>query len=41
MTEEEGEEQAFDRTGGKHGHKGEEAAVTAVKMIQLNRDLST
>ena len=32
------EEQAFDRTGGKHGHKGEEAAVTAIKMISLNRE---
>jgi 6,7-dimethyl-8-ribityllumazine synthase len=27
------EEQARERTGGKHGHKGEEAAVTALKMI--------
>ena len=25
--------QAKERIGGKHGHKGEEAAVTAVKMI--------
>jgi 6,7-dimethyl-8-ribityllumazine synthase len=25
--------QAKDRIGGKHGHKGEEAAVTAIKMI--------
>ena len=31
------EEQAKDRTGGIHGHKGEEAALTAVKMISLNR----
>ncbi len=30
------EEQAIDRIGGKHGHKGEEAAITAVKMIHLN-----
>ena len=29
------EEQARDRTGGKHGHKGEEAAITAIKMINL------
>jgi 6,7-dimethyl-8-ribityllumazine synthase len=27
------EEQALERTGGKHGHKGEEAAITALKMI--------
>ena len=25
--------QAMDRLGGKHGHKGEEAAMTALKMI--------
>ena len=29
------DEQAQERTGGKHGHKGEEAAVTALKMIAL------
>ena len=29
------EEQAKERTGGKHGHKGEESAVTALKMITL------
>ena len=28
------EEQAKERIGGKHGHKGEEAAVTALKMIK-------
>ena len=28
--------QATERIGGKHGHKGEEAAVTAVKMIPLS-----
>ena len=33
------EEQAFERVGGKHGHKGEEAAITAIKMIELNRKL--
>ncbi|MCB9055587.1 MAG: 6,7-dimethyl-8-ribityllumazine synthase [Chitinophagales bacterium] len=33
------EEQAKERTGGKHGHKGVEAAITALKMIQLNRSL--
>jgi 6,7-dimethyl-8-ribityllumazine synthase len=30
------EEQAKERIGGRHGHKGEEAAVTAIKMINLN-----
>ena len=29
------EEQAKERIGGKHGHKGEEAAITALKMIAL------
>ena len=31
------ETQAIERIGGKHGHKGEEAAITALKMIHLNR----
>ena len=30
-------EQADERTGGKHGHKGEEAAATAIKMIALSQ----
>ena len=29
------EAQAWERLGGKHGHKGAEAAITALKMIQL------
>jgi 6,7-dimethyl-8-ribityllumazine synthase len=29
-------EQAKDRAGGRHGNKGDEAAVTALKMIALN-----
>ena len=29
--------QAKERIGGKHGHKGEEAAVTVVKVISLSR----
>ncbi len=33
----ENEEQARERTGGKHGHKGEEAAITALKMISLQK----
>ncbi|MBV9961642.1 MAG: 6,7-dimethyl-8-ribityllumazine synthase [Parafilimonas sp.] len=33
------EQQALERIGGAHGHKGEEAAVTAIKMIALNRKL--
>lgn len=27
--------QALERTGGRHGHKGREAAATAIKMIHL------
>jgi len=33
------EEQAKERTTGKHGNKGEESAITALKMIALNRSL--
>lgn len=33
----ENESQAKERIGGKHGHNGERAAVTALKMISLNR----
>jgi 6,7-dimethyl-8-ribityllumazine synthase len=33
----ENEQQAIERIGGKHGHKGDEAAITAIKMIDLNR----
>jgi 6,7-dimethyl-8-ribityllumazine synthase len=35
----ENEQQAMERTGGKHGHKGEEAAITALKMIALSRTI--
>jgi 6,7-dimethyl-8-ribityllumazine synthase len=31
------EAQAYERLGGIHGHKGEEAALTALKMIQVAR----
>lgn len=31
----ENDQQAKERIGGKHGHKGEEAAITAIKMIGL------
>lgn len=34
------EEQAKERIGGVHGHKGEEAAVTALKMMALNHFLN-
>jgi len=30
------QQQIDERVGGKHGHKGEEAAVTALKMIALS-----
>ncbi len=29
------QQQALDRAGGKHGNKGDEAAVTAIKMVAL------
>ena len=32
-------EQAEERIGGLHGHKGEEAAVTAIKMMLLNQQI--
>lgn len=34
------EQQAWERLGGPHGHKGEEAAIAALKMIQNSRKLS-
>lgn len=33
-------EQAMERTGGKEGHKGEEAALTAIEMANLRRMLA-
>lgn len=35
----ENEQQALERTGGIHGNKGEEAAIAAIKMIALVREL--
>ena len=32
------QKQAFDRAGGKLGNKGDEAAITAIKMAALQRD---
>ncbi len=32
-------QQAADRAGGKHGNKGDEAAVTAIKMAALKREM--
>jgi 6,7-dimethyl-8-ribityllumazine synthase len=29
------QEQAMDRAGGKHGNKGDEAAITAIKMLGI------
>ena len=34
-------QQAFDRAGGKHGNKGDEAAVTAIKMAYLAETLKS
>lgn len=33
-------QQAIDRAGGKHGNKGDEAALTAIKMVDLKRRVS-
>ena len=33
------QQQAVDRAGGKHGNKGEEGAVTAIKMAYLAETL--
>ena len=33
-------EQAHERMGGAHGHKGEEAAITAIKMMLLQQQIS-
>lgn len=35
------EEQATDRAGGKHGNKGVEAAVTALRMAAMKKKLGT
>jgi 6,7-dimethyl-8-ribityllumazine synthase len=32
-------QQAIDRSGGKYGNKGEEAATTAIRMVGLSRKL--
>lgn len=32
-------QQAIDRSGGKHGNKGDEAAVTAIKMAALQAEM--
>lgn len=33
------QEQAQDRAGGKHGNKGVEAAITAIKMVALQNEM--
>jgi 6,7-dimethyl-8-ribityllumazine synthase len=32
------QQQAIDRAGGKHGNKGDEAAITAIKMAALQHE---
>lgn len=32
-------QQAFDRAGGKHGNKGDEAAITALKMLSIKPNI--
>jgi len=34
-------QQSIDRSGGKHGNKGDEAAISAIKMIALQKSLET
>ncbi len=34
------QQQALDRAGGKHGNKGIEATVAALKMLQIKKDLT-
>jgi 6,7-dimethyl-8-ribityllumazine synthase len=34
------QQQAIDRSGGKHGNKGDEAAITAIKMADLAKTLN-
>lgn len=34
-------QQALDRAGGVHGNKGDEAAITAIKMAALKRELNS
>lgn len=36
----ENEEQAFDRLGGNHGHKGRDAADTAITMAKIQQELT-
>jgi 6,7-dimethyl-8-ribityllumazine synthase len=33
------QQQAIDRAGGKYGNKGDEAAITAIKMVKLAKTL--
>jgi 6,7-dimethyl-8-ribityllumazine synthase len=35
------QQQALDRAGGKHGNKGDEAAITAIKMLSLSKSFKT
>lgn len=32
-------QQALDRSGGKHGNKGDEAAISAIKMAAIQKDM--
>ncbi len=35
----ENEQQAWDRVGGRHGHKGEDAIISALQMVTLCREI--
>ena len=34
-------QQSIDRSGGKHGNKGTESAISCLKMIELKKDISS
>jgi 6,7-dimethyl-8-ribityllumazine synthase len=34
------QQQAIDRAGGKHGNKGDEAAITAIKMVSFSKTIN-
>ncbi len=36
----ENQQQAIDRSGGQHGNKGDEAAITAIKMVALRNRIA-
>ena len=41
MLTDENEKQSLDRSGGKHGNKGVECAISCLKMIELKTRISS